>query len=219
MGWPPPLLLPLARAHTRTEPPHATLHNTPPTTQADDVYSFVTAVEARLGARLPVGGRFTAGQSLGGLVAALSALRDQRRWAGLLLCSGAMGVGLLRRAPRGARGGLGGAVVRCNGEGVGAAAVLRSDGRRRAAQVRPFWSETALDIAGCGSRGAAGRGASDGRAAGARATQTAPPPRPPAARARAGSRCLAPARCCRWRRSASWRRRTARQTSTRTRPS
>ena len=60
------------------------------------MYACAAAVEQRLGAPLPPASTFVAGQSLGGLVAALAALRDQGRWAGLLLCSGAMGVDMLR---------------------------------------------------------------------------------------------------------------------------
>lgn len=49
-------------------------------------------VEERAGSRLPADSTFLGGQSMGGLVAALSVLRFQERWAGLVVFSGAMGV-------------------------------------------------------------------------------------------------------------------------------
>lgn len=49
-------------------------------------------VEQRVGGRLPASSTFLGGQSMGGLVAALGALRCQERWAGLIIFSGAMGV-------------------------------------------------------------------------------------------------------------------------------
>ena len=48
------------------------------------------AVAAASGAAPPP--LFVGGQSLGGLVAALAVLRDQQRWAGLLVCSPALDV-------------------------------------------------------------------------------------------------------------------------------
>lgn len=60
--------------------------------QVDDLYTFVGIVEQRVGGRLPAASTFLGGQSMGGLVAALGALRCQERWAGLVVFSGAMGV-------------------------------------------------------------------------------------------------------------------------------
>lgn len=60
--------------------------------QLDDLYTFVGVVEQRTGGRLPASSTFLGGQSMGGLVAALGALRCQERWAGLIVFSGAMGV-------------------------------------------------------------------------------------------------------------------------------
>jgi alpha-beta hydrolase superfamily lysophospholipase len=60
--------------------------------QVDDLYIFVGVVEQRVGGRLPAASTFLGGQSMGGLVAALGALRCQERWAGLVVFSGAMGV-------------------------------------------------------------------------------------------------------------------------------
>lgn len=71
--------------------------------QIDDLYTFVGVVEQRVGRRLPAGSTFLGGQSMGGLVAALGALRCQERWAGLVVFSGAMGVVwtlVLRCVPR-----------------------------------------------------------------------------------------------------------------------
>jgi alpha-beta hydrolase superfamily lysophospholipase len=63
-----------------------------PAPQLDDLYTFVGVVEQRVGGRLPASSTFLGGQSMGGLVAALGALRCQERWAGLIIFSGAMGV-------------------------------------------------------------------------------------------------------------------------------
>jgi hypothetical protein len=60
--------------------------------QVDDLYTFVGVVEQRVGGRLSAASTFLGGQSMGGLVAALGALRCQERWAGLVVFSGAMGV-------------------------------------------------------------------------------------------------------------------------------
>jgi alpha-beta hydrolase superfamily lysophospholipase len=70
--------------------------------KVDDLYTFVGVVEQRAGGRLPAASTFLGGQSMGGLVAALGALRCQERWAGLIIFSGAMGVvwtPVLRYAP------------------------------------------------------------------------------------------------------------------------
>jgi alpha-beta hydrolase superfamily lysophospholipase len=71
---------------------HSCLLDTLLRLKADDLYTFVGVVEQRVGGRLPAASTFLGGQSMGGLVAALGALRCQDRWAGLIIFSGAMGV-------------------------------------------------------------------------------------------------------------------------------
>lgn len=56
----------------------------------DDTYAFVSAIEQRRGARLEP--CVIGGQSMGALVAAHVVLRNQERWAGLILHSAAIGV-------------------------------------------------------------------------------------------------------------------------------
>ncbi len=55
----------------------------------DDAEAFARSARERYQAGAPC---FSAGQSLGGLVATHLALRDRAAWAGLILCSAAIDV-------------------------------------------------------------------------------------------------------------------------------
>lgn len=72
-------------------PPHPPL---PPPLQVDEFLALCDWAAADVKARYPGAAPafFIGGHSLGGLVAALGCHRDQRRWAGLLVCSPAMDV-------------------------------------------------------------------------------------------------------------------------------
>ena len=61
----------------------------PAAAQVDDSEAFAVATRARYDPRLPC---FSAGQSMGGLVATHLVLRGQAAWAGLILCSAAIDV-------------------------------------------------------------------------------------------------------------------------------
>lgn len=57
--------------------------------QVDDSEAYARSTRARYDPGLPC---FSAGQSMGGLIAAHLVLRDQAAWAGLILCSAAIDV-------------------------------------------------------------------------------------------------------------------------------
>jgi alpha-beta hydrolase superfamily lysophospholipase len=69
----------------------------PPPTQVDEFEALCKHAAADVRSRFPAAAAspppmFIAGHSLGGLIAALTCLRDQSAWAGLLVCSPALDV-------------------------------------------------------------------------------------------------------------------------------
>ncbi len=87
------LMDPLHAAQVRSMPDPLLIstHALPaPVAQVDDVFKFLSVIESRAGGKLPT--LFIGGQSLGALVATHAVMRQQGRWAGLILHSAALDV-------------------------------------------------------------------------------------------------------------------------------